>query len=203
MSEPAEPQVEKPKRTKLSSRDGSMPQRRPRTPRRKQIGEGTNLTDAISEKICEAVRIAAPLDVARAYAGIPAPTFAEWLRAGREGYEPYATLVEKIDFAMAEGQMRDIARVDAGADKDWRASGFKLERRWPQHWAEKKQIDTTVSGRPFIDPSKLTLEEQLQLRALLAKAAPEAADLPRGGLAAGEILAASIDGEVVSEEDVA
>lgn len=203
MSEPAEAKLERPKRTQASKRKtGTHPQRRPITPRRRLIGEGTKLTAEITELVVQAVRIGAPLDVARAYAGIPAPTFAEWLRQGREGWEPYVGLVEKIDAAMAEGHMRDIARVDAAADKYYQAAQFKLERRYPQHWGEKKQIDTTVTGRPFADLSKLTLEEQLQLRALLAKASPEPADLPRGGLPAAEILAASIDGEVVSEEDV-
>ena len=43
----------------------------------------------------------------------------------------------------------------------------------------------------------------MQLRALLVKASPEQADLPDGGKPAAEILATSIDGEVVSEEEVA
>jgi len=200
MSEPA---PVKKKRAKPPNRDGSFPQRRPITPKRRQIGEGTKINEAITEKIVQAVRIGAPLNTARAYAGVPTPTFNEWLRLGREGWEPYVALVEKIDAAMAEGEMRDIARIDAGADKDWRAAGFKLERRFPERWGEKKQIEATVTGRPFVDLSKLTLEEQLQLRSLLAKASPEQAELPADGKPAAEILAASIEGEVVSEEEVA
>lgn len=200
MSEPADPPVKK-KRIAPENRNGSMPQRRARTPRRKQIGEGTKITAELTEKVCQAVRIGAPLQTARAYAGIPAAVFYEWMRAGREGYSPYVEFVEALDSAMAEGEMRDIARVDAGADKDWRASAFKLERRFPGRWGEKKEL--AVTGRPFIDTSKLTLEEQLQLRALLVKASPEVADLPSDGKPAAELLAASIDGEVVSEEEVA
>lgn len=202
MSEPeTEPPVKK-KRTAPENRNGSMPQRRARTPRRKQIGEGTKITPELTEKVCQAVRIGASLSTARAYAAIPAPTFAEWMRAGREGIAPYVHFIEALDSAMAEGEMRDIARVDAGADKDWRAAGFKLERRFPERWGEKKEL-AVREARPFIDPSKLTLEEQMQLRALLAKASPEQVDLPKDGKPAGEILAASIEGELVSEEEVA
>lgn len=196
--------VEKAKRDPATKRStGTHPQRRPRSPRRRLIGEGTKCTPETVEKICEAVRLGAPLDVARGYGGVPAPTFIEWMRQGRDGWEPYVSFVEKLDEAMHEGQMRDIRRVDAGAEKDWRASAFKLERRFPEHWGEKKQIDTTVTGKPFVDLSKLTLEEKLQLQALLTKASPESADLPAGAVPAGELLAASVDGEVVSEEEVA
>lgn len=201
MKEPVAPPVKK-KRTAPENRNGSMPQRRARTPRRKQIGEGTKITAELVDKVCQAVRIGAPLQTARAYAGIPAAVFYEWMRAGREGYSPYVEFVEALDSAMAEGEMRDIARVDQGADKDWRASAFKLERRFPDRWGEKKEIAATVGFRPMLDPSKLTLEEMLQLKALLAKAAPEAANLPAGAAPAGEILAATLEGEVLAEEDV-
>ena len=204
MSEPAEPQAEKSKRSNESKRKktGTHPQRRPITPRRRLIGEGATITPEITEKIVQALRIGSHLNTACTYAGVPPATFTEWLRHGRDGWEPYVDLVEKIDMAIAEGEMRDIARLDAAGDKYHQALMFKLERRWPDRWGEKKEI-AVGAGRPFIDPSKLTLEEQMQLRALLVKASPEQADLPDGGKPAAEILATSIDGEVVSEEEVA
>ena len=202
MSEPA---AAKPPRSNESKRKktGTHPQRRPITPRRRLIGEGATITPEITEKIVQALRIGSHLNTACTYAGVPQPTFSEWLRQGREGWEPYVDLVEKIDMAIAEGEMRDIARLDAAGDKYHQALMFKLERRHPERWGEKKQLDHRDVGRPFIDPSKLTLEEQMQLRALLVKASPEQADLPDGGKPAAEILAASVDGEVVSEEEVA
>jgi hypothetical protein len=79
--------------------------------------------------------------------------------------------------------MRDLVRVDKGADSDWRAAAWKLERRWPDEFGEKKQVnsDVNVQARPFIDVSKLTLGEQKTLRELLQKGAPEQEQLPKDG----------------------
>lgn len=79
-----------------------------------------------------------------------------------------------------------------------------LERRFRKDWAreDRHSVDVSVTSRPLLDPTKYTLEELAELRRLLAKGSPDPSELPRDGVAAGELIAASIDGVVLREEDV-
>ena len=55
----------------------------------------------------------------------------------------------------------------------------------------------------MIDPSKYTVDQLQLLRELLAIGSPDAAELPRDGAPAAQLLAGIVEGEVVSEEEVA
>lgn len=171
--------------------DGSMPQRAPKNVRRRQVGEGVKLTPEIQNKIVAALRVGCPLNTAAAYANVVSSTFNNWLRRGRDGEQPYRGLVEQIDLAIADGKMRDLVRIDQGADKDWRAAAWKLERRFPLEFGEKTQSEITVQARPFIDVSKLTVAEQQTLLALLEKGSPDADDVPKDGAPALALLPAA------------
>lgn len=171
--------------------DGSMPQRAPKNVRRRQVGEGTKLTADVQAKIIAALRVGCPMNTSAAYAAVAPSTFNLWLRQGRDGKQPYKGLVDEIDLAIADGKMRDLVRIDQGADKDWRAAAWKLERRFPLEFGEKTQSEITVQARPFIDVSKLTVAEQQTLLALLEKGSPDADDVPKDGAPALALLPAA------------
>ena len=193
-------------RTTPRRKTGTHPQRAPRNPRNgSHIGRAMEITDEITDKICQALKLGAPMDTARAYAGVLAPTFATWLVKGRRGEEPYVPFINAVDLAIAEGKMRDVARIDHHADKDWRAAAWKLERRFPDEFGEVKRLDqsVTVSAKPMIDPSKLTLDQLAELRKLLAAGAPDPEGLPRDAAPASQMIEAVIEGVIVQEEDVA
>lgn len=166
---------------------GTMPQRAPKKPRNRQVTEGLTLTPAIQEKICGALRAGATLETAFAFAGVGSSTARVWLRNGRNNVAPvYVQLVEAVDLAVADGKMRDIVRIDKGADDDWRAAAWKLERRFPGEYGQttKNETSLTVQARPFIDTSKLSLDEQQQLLELLRKGSPDPEALPKDGQSA-------------------
>lgn len=166
---------------------GSAPQRAPKNPRRRKVTEGLSLTDEIQEKICGALRAGATLETSFAYAGVGSSTCRYWLRQGRDKVaKRYVDLVDAVDQAVADGKLRDIIRIDKGADHDWKAAAWKLERRFPTEFGQvtRNETNLTVQARPFVDVSKLTLPEQQQLLELLRKGAPDADDLPKDGQAA-------------------
>lgn len=192
MTAPAKPKPKKP-RNEAAKRnlDGSMPQRAPKNPRGRRIGEGIKLTAEIEAKILSALRVGSPLNTAAAYAAVAPSTFNLWLRQGRDGRQPFKRLVDEIDLAIADGKMRHLVRIDQGADKDWRAAAWLLERRFPTEFGEKTQSEITVQARPFIDVSKLTITEQQTLLALLEKGSPDVDDVPKDGAPALALLPAA------------
>ena len=141
MSETARPRDPATKRNLT----GEHPERAPHNPRQRQPGEGLTLTPEITEKICQALRIGGPLHTAGAYAGIGHATFDNWLREGRRGNPLYAEFIEAIELALAEGQMRDLARIDHAGDKDWRSLAWKLERRFPNDFADASKSGVNVN----------------------------------------------------------
>lgn len=168
-----------------------MPQRAAKNPRRRKVTEGLKLTPAIQDKVVAALRIGAPLNVAAAYAGVVESTFKLWMRNGRSGVAPvYVRFIEAIDLAVADGKMRDLARIDKGADVDWKAAAWKLERRFPGEFGQtlRNETNLNVQQRPMIDASKLSLEEQQQLLELLRKGAPDQEELPKDGAPALALL---------------
>jgi len=168
-------------------------------PRRKKMGRPTKLNAAIQEAICEKLRAGNVPETAAISEGIARRTFFEWLERGRKGEPLYREFQLAVDQAIAEFE---VTVVDQAVSDPKNAVAI-LERRFPSRWGRKDQtrVDVSVTARPYLDPSKLSLEELRMLQGLLAKGAPD--DVPQGGVAAGELVASVIEGEVISEEDVA
>jgi hypothetical protein len=161
---------------------------------REGAGQPTKLNAEVSEKICQAIRAGNYMETAAAYAGIAKPTLYNWLKRGRD--EPdtiYGALVEAVELAVAEAEVRDVALIAKAADDGvWQASAWRLERRYPDRYGRRTRHD--VSGRvdvrptPYLDVSKLTGDELATLTGLLRKATPE--ELPKDGKPALELLPA-------------
>jgi hypothetical protein len=161
---------------------------------REGAGQPTKLNAEVSEKICQAIRAGNYMETAAAYAGVAKPTLYNWLKRGRD--EPdtiYGALVEAVELAVAEAEVRDVALIAKAADDGvWQASAWRLERRYPDRYGRRTRHD--VSGRvdvrptPYLDVSKLTDAELATLTGLLRKATPE--ELPKDGKPALELLPA-------------
>lgn len=162
---------------------------------RDQNGHGSNpkLTGDLGDKICVAIRQGATLDAAAAYAGVARSTFYDWIRRGRQpsARNPYKAFVAQLDEALASFEVGAIAQIaKAGADGEWQASAWRLERRFPDKYGRRTRLDgnLTVQAAPVLDVSKLTLDELETLRGLLAKAAPEPQDVTGDQRPALELL---------------
>jgi hypothetical protein len=166
-------------------------------------GRPTKLTPALTERICEKIRLGVPADAAAVSLGVARTTFMTWLRDARgEGASPrHQEFLLAFDQAQAEFHEKMVGI----AVSDPKNAVPILERRFRRDWArqDRHQVDVNVTARPLIDPSKGSLERLQLLRELLAEFSPDAIDVPRDGAPAIELLAGIVEGELVSEEEVA
>ncbi len=160
-------------------------------------GRNPTLTDEIAAKIVQAVRTGSSLQGSAAYAGVPAQTFFDWLKRGRQprAYKPYRDLVAALDEALGTFEVTANAQIAKAGDTEWQAKAWQLERKFPDRYGRRTRIDgqVSVSAVPFIDLAKLTSDEAATLLGLLRKAAPAQEELPAEGRPALELVAGSGD----------
>jgi len=119
-------------------------------------------------------------DVAFMLAGVPPRTKTLWLKKGRtdrtEGRQGlHADLVTAIERAEAECEAEDIARLRAHGKTSWTALAWRLERQYPDRYAQRKRVDGHVqhSVFPVVDWDRLSPLETRTLVELLRKASPD------------------------------
>jgi hypothetical protein len=92
------------------------------------------LDDATADKLVVMLRAGNYVAVAANAAGISLRTLQVWLQRGRKGEDPYAALVERVDRARAEGEVRNVATIAKAATERWDAAAWLLERQYPERW---------------------------------------------------------------------
>lgn len=169
-------------------------------PRGRNGGRPTKLTPMLRESICKLIRDGVPADASAVSLGIARRTFFDWLERGRAGEPLYAEFQLAVDEAHAVFHAAMVGEARA----DPRNAITILEKRFPKDWGkqERVSVDVSVSHRPMIDVSKGSVEQLQQLRELLAIFSADQSELPKDGVPATELLATSIDGVVLREEDV-
>lgn len=153
-------------------------------------------------------------EVACDIAGISPRQRANWLKKGRAdrraGEESiHADFVANIERAEAECEAEDIARLREHGRTTWTALAWRLERQYPDRYAQRKRIDGKVqhSVFPVVDWDRLTASETRTLVELLRKASPDHDEpgvtrtaRPAMELVPGDVLEA-LDGDIVAEHD--
>lgn len=71
-------------------------------------------------------------------AGISRQTFYNWKRRAEAGEEPFAAFMRRCNQASAKAEARLSTHIEKKAADDWRAAAWKLERRFPERYAEHK-----------------------------------------------------------------
>lgn len=122
-------------------------------------------------------------EVACNMAGITPRQRSSWMKTGRndrrDGRESLAAdFVGAIAKAEGECEADDIRRLREHGETTWTALAWRLERQYPDRYAQRKRIDGKVQHSlvPTIDYERLSLAETRQLVELLRKASPEADD---------------------------
>jgi hypothetical protein len=118
----------------------------------------TKLDPEVIHRICTYIVIGGHPEIAAQACGIAVTTWEKWLLCGarllKEGSwlpeeEIYVELVVRIHAAVAKSELRDIARIDAGARTDWRAARSKLQARHHERWAiPERKSRLVVEGNP-------------------------------------------------------
>ena len=108
------------------------------------------LDPEIQTRIINFIRAGSYVETAAAAAGVDKATLYRWLKRGAEGQEPFATFSNQVESALAEAELRDLARIDRAAEHAWQAAAWKLERRNPDAWGRHQYTEMTgADGGPI------------------------------------------------------
>jgi transposase len=151
----------------------------------------TKLTPDIQVKIVDALKLGNYIETASALAGISKNTVYDWLKRGAREKErvennsnakyrkeefPFVKFSDAVQKAMAEAEMRDLLVIANASKNDWKASAWRLERRYPAKWGRRDHIEAevkqetvnreelVVEQRIFSDPASVDLLKQLYRR---------------------------------------
>ena len=125
-------------------------------------GRPTKLNDEVQAKIVNSVRQGNYLETASAYAGINKSTLHDWLRRGerekqrvekdprnrvRKAEQPFVTFSDLVEKALAEAEVNDVNVINEATRTDWKASAWRLERKFPERWGYKTENKTEITGK--------------------------------------------------------
>ena len=117
----------------------------------RKIGAPEKLTPELRETITRYIRQGSFRETACAAAGVTAKTLREWLRRGKDESDQglrtkYTDLVEAMDKAEAECVVRDVAKIRAAGEDDWKALAWVLERRNRDLFGLKQEHKHEIGG---------------------------------------------------------
>jgi transposase len=83
--------------------------------------------------------------------GITEQTLYNWLKKGEdpEKYPEHAAFLEAFRKAEATAEDKAIEAVRSAFTDDWRAAMTYLERRHPERWAKRQNVDVTSDVQPI------------------------------------------------------
>jgi len=107
-------------------------------------------TSILAHQICDLISKGVPLNAAATGSGINRSTLYRW----RKERKDFAEMVEQ---AIGVSEARLI--TDISINEDWRAKAWILERRFPERWSKKEQIDMNVSKSEGLEEIKLMMKQ--------------------------------------------
>jgi hypothetical protein len=97
-------------------------------------GRPSKLTPALRQRTKELIELGMNYNDVCLSIGITKETFSQW----RKKFPDFLDLVESANAKVKEIALKSI-RV--GEMRDWRAAAWRLERRFPEEYKEKKEIE--------------------------------------------------------------
>jgi hypothetical protein len=95
------------------------------------------LTADLQAQIATALRAGNTKRAAASYAGVGETTLYVWLDRNAE----FRAAVRKAE---ADAEVRNVTLVQRAAESTWQASAWWLERRHPDTWALRQQVEASV-----------------------------------------------------------
>jgi hypothetical protein len=133
--------------------------KKPTGPKKKR-GAPLKLNAEVTRKLCQHVKIGSDPATAAEAVGISKDTLHEWLKRGHQAIQSgtkdnrermFARLVNALNRAAAEAELRDTKRIDRAGNFDWRALAWKMERRYPS-WRLPSEHRHVHTGDKNADP---------------------------------------------------
>ena len=112
--------------------------------------KNTKYSMILAHQICEHVSKGIPMRQAAQALGISESTFHRWRRDKEE-------FSEMIGQAIGVSESRLITEISSC--EDWRAKAWILERRFPDRWSKREQIDMNVSKSEGLEEIKMMMKQ--------------------------------------------
>jgi transposase len=117
----------------------------------------TKLNNELQKQIVDLIRAGNYIETASACAGINKDTLYDWLKRGarekarKDGKidkreEIYVHFSDAVEKAIAEAEARDVMIIANASKNDWKASAWRLERKFPNKWGRKEHITADVTS---------------------------------------------------------
>ena len=116
----------------------------------KSRAKNTKYTALLAHQICEHVSKGIPMRQAAQALGISEATFHRW----RNEKEEFGDMVNQ---AIGVSEARLITELSTC--EDWRAKAWILERRFPDRWSKREQIDMNVSKSEGLEEIKMMMKQ--------------------------------------------
>jgi transposase len=145
------------------------------------------LNDEIQKQIIDLIRAGNYIETASSCVGISKNTLYDWLKRGArekqrtdgkisKNEEIYVRFSDAVEKAIAEAEARDVMIIANASKNDWKASAWRLERKFPNKWGRKEHLtadinqehtektETFITHQIDTDPETLELVRQLWRR---------------------------------------
>ena len=111
---------------------------------RKKQGRPTKLTPELQAEIILYLKAGNFKETVCDVVGINKSTFYDWIKKGEKSNHPrnkFKIFQVAVEHAMAWSEARDVALIAKHSKDDWKASKWRLSRRYPDKWGKKNYDD--------------------------------------------------------------
>jgi hypothetical protein len=119
-----------------------------------RVGRASLLEPDVIDRLEAMLKAGNYIEVACRAAGVAPRTFRDWMvrgRSERPGDELYRELVGRIEQALAEGEVRNVAQIASAARENWQAAAWLLERGYPERWG---RVSTRLRAPASVPPEE-------------------------------------------------
>jgi transposase len=142
-------------------------------------GRPSKLSPELQGRIVRQLRAGNYIETAAAACGVSKVTLYSWMRLGADEQQgPHVDFLNAVETSLAEGEQRDVARIDRAAGRTWRAAAWRLERRHPGRWGQRVTVAIQEHLTAFLDHLERALDAGTFQRVLIATEAWKGSDGP-------------------------
>lgn len=109
----------------------------------------SKLTPELRDKICKLIEEGNYPAQAASLEGVAESTFYDWMKRGREAKykSKFSEFMEAVKKAESEAEKYHVGIIKKAAKEKWTASAWYLERKYPERWGRRQQVQLEHSGK--------------------------------------------------------
>lgn len=134
-----------------------------KTKRTAPRGRPSKFTPEVKNTICDYISAGNYIDTSCRLAGVDYTTFRGWVvRGEQEGKGEYFDFLRQVRLAEAQAEAERVRLIlQAGRLDDWKANAWYLERKYPERWGKKEQLDAKVQSQ-HTEIKEYKIEQQIE-----------------------------------------